>query len=218
MFFRAVIIGPPGCGKGTISSFIARDYKVPLIVCGDILREEIRNNTSNGKAAKKYLEKGHLVPDEVVSKLILDKLKTFEKKHWLMDGFPRNLKQAVTLSENYKISAAINIIVPDMVILPRLKTRWVHLASGRTYNDDFNPPKVKGKDDVTGEDLARRGDDDEEVVLERLSSFRSEIQYVWDFYRQKDLLKEFHGNDSPTIYSKIQEFLNIYFGKHGYPQ
>ncbi|XP_035227080.1 GTP:AMP phosphotransferase AK3, mitochondrial-like isoform X1 [Stegodyphus dumicola] len=183
-FFRAVIMGPPGSGKGTISSRIVREFSLPYLASGDALREQISKGTKKGIIAKQYIEKGQLVPDELVTSLILELLSsTFSSQSWLLDGFPRTVQQAEDLSAKYEISSAINLDVPDEVIISRLKGRWLHPVSGRVYNTDFNPPKIPHKDDITGDDLIQRDDDKPDVVMARLKNYRKYNSPVLGYYR-----------------------------------
>ncbi|XP_015904976.1 GTP:AMP phosphotransferase AK3, mitochondrial isoform X2 [Parasteatoda tepidariorum] len=165
------------------------------------------HNYEEGLEAKNYIEKGKLVPDELVSNLVLEKVKLLSDKNWLLDGFPRTAAQADMLSAICDIKRAISLDVPDEIIVSRLKGRWLHLPSGRIYNLEFNPPKVPGKDDITGESLVQRDDDKPDVVLARLSNYRKENSPVLEYYRKKMLLQEFTGKESNEIWPRIKLYL-----------
>ncbi|XP_032455027.1 GTP:AMP phosphotransferase AK3, mitochondrial isoform X4 [Nasonia vitripennis] len=203
--FRAVILGAPGSGKGTISARIVKQFDVKHISSGDKLRYHIANQTDLGKKVKKYLDSGMLVPDETMIALISEEIKTLEGRNWLLDGFPRTVPQAEILESIHPISLVISLIVPDSVILERVKNRWTHLPSGRVYNIGFNDPKVPGKDDVTGESLCQRPDDQPEIVQRRLDEYLTKTKSVIDYYQKRGLLREFTGVSTNELWPKIQE-------------
>ncbi|GFY76832.1 GTP:AMP phosphotransferase AK3, mitochondrial [Trichonephila inaurata madagascariensis] len=204
-------MGPPGSGKGTISSRIVKNFNLSYLASGDILRSHISRNTDKGKEAKKFIERGQLVPDELVTNLILEQLYSLSKCSWLLDGFPRTVKQAKDLTEKHSITLAINLAVPDEVIISRLKGRWLHPASGRIYNTDFNPPKVHGIDDVTGEKLIQREDDKPDIVLARLLHYKEGNTPVLEYYRKKSILREFSGKESNEIWPRVKLCLEELF-------
>ncbi|KAJ8982339.1 hypothetical protein NQ317_009455 [Molorchus minor] len=171
--FKSVILGAPASGKGTISARIIKNFNLKHISSGDKLRQHIQNNTPIGIEAQKYIQAGKLVPDEIMIQFISNELKNVQNSAWLLDGFPRTLAQAKALWEVEKLDLAINLDVPFQIIIDRVKGRWVHLASGRVYNEGFNSPKVRGKDDITGEPLIQRDDDKPEVVKKGCNSMRS---------------------------------------------
>jgi adenylate kinase len=184
--FRGIILGAPGSGKGTISARIIRDFKLNYLSVGDLLREHISNKTEVGLEAHNYISNGKLVPDLVVNKLVINELKTnFEKKSFLVDGYPRTLIQAQELwsYDNLRPNGVINLIVPDDEIIERIKHRWIHLPSGRTYHSKYNPPKRKGLDDITGEELVQREDDKEHVVMQRLLAYKQQAEVITQFFR-----------------------------------
>ncbi|XP_018571123.1 GTP:AMP phosphotransferase AK3, mitochondrial [Anoplophora glabripennis] len=205
--FKLVILGAPASGKGTISQRIVKVFHLKHISSGDKLRQHIQNKTAVGLEAQKYINEGKLVPDEVMIKFIKCELQKVEDESWLLDGFPRTLSQAIALWELEKLDLAINLLVPYQAIIDRVKGRWVHLASGRVYNDGFNPPKVHGVDDVTGEPLIQRDDDKPEVVLKRLEQYEKMTGPVATFYREKGILKEFCGDETNVIWPKVLEWL-----------
>ncbi|RWS14506.1 GTP:AMP phosphotransferase AK3-like protein [Dinothrombium tinctorium] len=205
---RLVILGAPGSGKGTISTKIVRDFKLDYICCGDILRNQIEAKSEYGLIAKKYISDGNLVPNEVVTKLTLDEIKAKHfNKSWLLDGFPRTVKQAESLSKFATINQVINLDVPHEVILNRIRGRLIHVPSGRVYNLDYNPPKTPGIDDITGEKLVIRDDDKIETVKKRLEKDRQQTSPVLDYYRKFNLLIEFQGTRSDEIYPRIKKYL-----------
>uniref|UniRef100_A0A8C5LN24 Adenylate kinase 3 n=1 Tax=Leptobrachium leishanense TaxID=445787 RepID=A0A8C5LN24_9ANUR len=140
--FRAVIMGPPGSGKGTISERIVKMFALQHLSSGDLLRHNIHGKTEIGLVAKSYIDQGQLVPDDVITKLILKELNTMRSNNWLLDGFPRTVPQAIALDEAHQINSVIDLNVPFQTIKDRLTARWIHPGSGRVYNTEFNPPKV----------------------------------------------------------------------------
>lgn len=204
--FRAIMIGAPASGKGTISAWIVRDFNVVHISSGDILRQHIKDQTSFGQQVQKYMNDGQLVPDPLVMKCILDTIDTSGNR-WLLDGFPRSINQAEKICEAHKLDAVMHLNVPFDVIIDRVSKRWIHEPSGRVYNIGFNDPKVPGKDDVTGEDLIKRFDDQPDVVSKRLKVYDDITKPVLAYYRKKGLLEEFSGTTSKEIWPKLKEFL-----------
>lgn len=200
-------MGPPGSGKGTISSRIVRDFGLKHLSSGDLLRSQVSNQTDAGNEAKKYIGSGQLVPDELMVRLILNEL-TSIKQHWLLDGFPRTVSQAESLAEQETVSTVINLDVPFQTIIQRLEGRWVHPGSGRVYNLEWNPPKEEGKDDVTGEQLIQRDDDKPETVRARLETYQKQTAPVLDYYREKKLLQEFQGTESNKIWPHVKKYLS----------
>lgn len=205
--FRAVIMGAPGSGKGTISERIVSRFNFKYASSGDILRSNIRMKTTLGAEASKYITKGQLVPDDLVIKCILNRLSGIGNDSWLLDGFPRTIAQAEYLWKFQPIESVIKLNVPHEVIVERLQRRWTHVASGRVYNLDFNRPLIDGKDDITGEDLEQRDDDKPETVLKRLALYEECIQPMADFYRELKVLKEFDGRTTDEIWPKIEDYL-----------
>lgn len=204
--FRAIMIGAPASGKGTISAWIVRDFNVVHISSGDILRQHIKDQTSFGQQVQKYMNDGQLVPDPLVMKCILDTIDTSGNR-WLLDGFPRSINQAEKICEAHKLDAVMHLNVPFDVIIDRVSKRWIHEPSGRVYNIGFNDPKVPGKDDVTGENLIKRPDDQPDVVSKRLKVYDDITKPVLAYYRKKGLLEEFSGTTSKEIWPKLKEFL-----------
>lgn len=203
--FRAVILGAPASGKGTVSARIVQQFGVTHISSGDKLRFHVATGTELGKEVKKYLESGSLVPDSTMISLIGKEIDAVSDKNWLLDGFPRTVTQAEKLQSSHPANLVLNLIVPTAVILNRVKNRWVHLPSGRVYNIGFNDPKVPGKDDVTGEPLSQREDDRPEVVQKRLQDYATITAPVIKFYREIGILKDFEGNTTNAMWPGIKE-------------
>nr|XP_015195521.1 PREDICTED: GTP:AMP phosphotransferase AK3, mitochondrial isoform X2 [Lepisosteus oculatus] len=157
---------------------------------------------------KSCIDQGQLVPDDVISRLILQELKTMEQHNWLLDGFPRTVTQAESLDSAYHIDTVINLDVPFETIKERLTSRWIHPASGRVYNTNFNPPKIPGLDDVTGEPLTQRNDDTPETVTKRLKAYETQTQPVLDYYRNKGILETFSGTETNKIWPHVHAFLS----------
>lgn len=208
--FKALILGAPASGKGTISSRIVKTFNIEHISSGDKLRLHIKNQTSLGKEAETFIKNGQLVPDPTMIKFIKNEINQIGERSWLLDGFPRTLQQAESLWAEKKVDVALNLIVPFEIIINRVKGRWVHIPSGRVYNDDFNAPKVPGRDDATGDILIQREDDKPEVVRKRLEAYEELTRPVIEYYQKLGILQEFRGNTSDEIWPKVLKFLNSY--------
>lgn len=206
--FRAIILGAPASGKGTISSRIVRDFKMKHLSGGDLLRSQISAKTDVGLLAKTFMDKGSLVPDDVMSTLIINELALIKQHSWLLDGFPRTLKQAEILHQQEHADVVISLDVPEKEIVQRVAGRWTHISSGRVYNTEFNPPKVPGVDDVTGEKLIQREDDKPEAVRKRLQTYEANIKPILDYYNHHGVLKLFEGRFTNEIWPKVHEFLS----------
>jgi len=182
---RLILLGGPGAGKGTQANFIKDKHQIPQISTGDMLRAAIKAGTELGKKAKGYMDSGGLVPDEVIIGLVKERIKEADcQKGFLFDGFPRTIPQADAMKDaGVSLDAVVDINVPDAEIIKRMSGRRVHLASGRTYHVTFNPPKVEGKDDVTGEALIQRDDDQEETVRKRLDVYHAQTEPLIDYYK-----------------------------------
>ncbi len=181
---RLILLGPPGAGKGTQAKFITERFGIPQISTGDMLRAAVKAGTPLGIAAKKVMDAGQLVSDDIIIGLVQERLKQPDcAKGYLFDGFPRTIPQADALkSAHVALDRVLEIDVDDDEIIRRMSGRRVHPASGRTYHIVFNPPKVPGKDDVTGEDLIQRDDDHEETVRKRLEVYRAQTRPLVDYY------------------------------------
>ena len=182
---RLILLGGPGAGKGTQANYIKEKYQIPQISTGDMLRAAVKAGTELGKKAKEYMDSGGLVPDEVIIGLVKERIKEADcAKGFLFDGFPRTIPQADAMKEaGVAIDAVVEIDVPDEEIVKRMSGRRAHLASGRTYHIIYNPPKVEGKDDVTGEPLVQRDDDKEEVVRKRLDVYHAQTEPLVNYYK-----------------------------------
>ena len=183
---RLILLGGPGAGKGTQANYIKERYTIPQISTGDMLRAAVKAGTDLGKEAKKFMDSGGLVPDEVIIGLVKERIQAADcQKGFLFDGFPRTIPQADAMkAAGVPIDAVVEIDVPDAEIIKRMSGRRVHLPSGRTYHVTFNPPKVEGKDDVTGEPLIQRDDDKEETVRYRLKVYHDQTEPLVNYYRQ----------------------------------
>jgi len=205
-----LILGKPGGGKGTISCKILKDFpRVHHISTGDILRQQVREQTALGREAKSYMDAGALVPDELMINLVMDDATPYieEGKALLLDGFPRNLTQAKSLEEVTHIDHVINLNIPTETIVERIADRWIHPPSGRIYSYSYKPPKVAGVDDITGEPLVQRDDDKPESVRTRLSAYDKVTSPLVDFYAQQGVLKTFSGTMSDVIYPEVKKWL-----------
>lgn len=177
---------------------LADHLGIPHISTGDIFRYNIKNETDLGKQVKAILDSGELVPDELTIDLVKDRLQHDDtKKGFILDGFPRTIPQAEALSEFTELDAAINFSLSDEEIIKRLSGRRVHPGSGRTYHVIFNPPKVEGKDDVTGEDLVIRPDDEVDAIRNRLQVYKRQTQPLIEFYEKRDLLTTIDASPKP---------------------
>jgi len=181
---KLILLGAPGAGKGTQAKFICEKFGIPQISTGDMLRAQVKAGTPLGMEAKKHMDSGGLVPDAVIIGMVKERLKEADCKNgYLFDGFPRTIPQAEAMKEaGVPLDIVLEIDVPDQDIIDRMAGRRVHLASGRTYHVTYNPPKVAGKDDVTGEDLIQRDDDKEETVRHRLDIYHSQTKPLVTFY------------------------------------
>ncbi len=181
---RLILLGPPGAGKGTQATFITQAHGIPQISTGDMLRSAIAAGTPVGLAAKAVMDSGALVSDDIIVALVKERLKAPDCANgYLFDGFPRTIPQADAMREAaVAIDYVLEIDVPDAAIIERMSGRRVHVASGRTYHVLYNPPKVAGKDDVTGEDLVQRADDREETVRKRLEVYRAQTMPLIAYY------------------------------------
>ncbi|MGB6240953.1 MAG: adenylate kinase [Castellaniella sp.] len=183
---RLILLGPPGAGKGTQAAFITEAFGIPQISTGDMLRAAVKAQTPLGLAAKKIMDQGGLVSDDIIIGLVRDRLKQADcQSGYLFDGFPRTIPQADALKDAHvALDYVIEISVPEENIIERMSGRRVHVASGRTYHIKFNPPQREGLDDDTGEALIQRDDDREETVRHRLSVYRDQTRPLVDYYSQ----------------------------------
>jgi adenylate kinase len=181
---RVILLGPPGAGKGTQAAFIKEHFRIPQIATGDMLRAAVKAGTPLGMAAKKVMDAGQLVSDDIIIGLVKERLKEPDcAAGYLFDGFPRTIPQADALRQaGVGLDRVLEIDVPEEEIVLRMSGRRVHPASGRTYHVKFNPPKNAGKDDATGEELVQRDDDQEETVRKRLQVYQSQTRPLVDYY------------------------------------
>ncbi|MCF7985161.1 MAG: adenylate kinase [Thiohalocapsa sp.] len=199
---RVILLGGPGAGKGTQASFITEHFKIPQISTGDMLRGHVKAGTELGKAAKKIMDEGGLVSDDIIIGMVKERIKEPDCENgFLFDGFPRTLAQADALKDaEIFVDAVVEIDVPDEEIIKRMSGRRVHLGSGRTYHVEFNPPKEEGKDDVTGEPLIQRDDDQEDTVKARLKVYHDQTEPLIAYYSD---WAEQGGTGAPK-YVKVQ--------------
>lgn len=195
---KVLLLGAPGAGKGTQAQFITQAFGIPQISTGDMLRAAIKAGTPLGLEAKKIMDEGGLVRDDIIIGMVKERIAQDDCANgFLFDGFPRTLAQAEAMREaGVQLDAVVEINVPDEVIVGRVSGRRVHPASGRSYHILYNPPKTEGKDDVTGEDLVQRDDDREETVKKRLAVYHEQTAVLVDFYGKLE------GSDAPR-YIKI---------------
>ena len=181
---RIILLGGPGAGKGTQATFLKNKFNIPQISTGDMLRAAVKAGTPLGIEAKKVMDAGGLVSDEIILGLVEERIKEADCENgFLFDGFPRTIPQADSLKERgVPVDAVVEIDVDDSEIVKRMSGRRAHLASGRTYHIIYNPPKVEGKDDETGEDLVQRDDDKEETVLKRLAVYHEQTEPLIEYY------------------------------------
>ena len=183
---RLILLGPPGAGKGTQAAYIKEKFRIPQISTGDMLRAAVKAGTPLGVAAKKVMDSGGLVSDDIIIGLVKDRLAEPDcRDGYLFDGFPRTIPQADAMkAAGVAIDFVLEIDVPDTEIIERMSGRRVHVGSGRTYHVRFNPPKVEGSDDITGEPLIQRDDDREDTVRKRLEVYHAQTSVLVGYYGQ----------------------------------
>jgi adenylate kinase len=181
---RIILLGAPGAGKGTQAQILKDKFNIPQISTGDMLRAAIKANTKLGLEAKQFMDSGALVPDQLIIELVKERIQNEDcKQGFLLDGFPRTIPQAEAMKQAFiSIDIVIEIDVPDNVIVERLSGRRTHLASGRIYHIQNNPPKIQDKDDISGEPLVQRDDDKKETILKRLDVYHSQTKPLIDYY------------------------------------
>lgn len=206
---KLVFLGPPGAGKGTIAVKAKDVYSIPHISTGDLFRENIRKETELGKKVKAILAAGDLVPDEVTIAMVDNRLKEDDASAgFILDGFPRTIAQADALMEMTALDRVVNFVLDKEEIVKRLSGRRVCKSTGRTYHIIYNPPKVEGIDDETGEPLIQRDDDKEEAIRNRLEVYEASTAPLIDYYRQKGLLVDIDASKSPDeVLSSMVEAL-----------
>ena len=213
---RILLLGPPGGGKGTQAKFLINKLNIPQISTGDMLREHVNKQTSLGIKAKEYMSSGALVPDEVILGMMQDRLLNDDCKNgYILDGFPRTIPQALGLDKlleklNQALDAVIVIDVGDDNIVNRMGGRRVHMASGRVYHIEYNPPKIEGKDDETQEDLVIREDDKEETVRKRLEIYHNETSPLINYYKEKNIVSIIDGElNISDVSQEIEKIINL---------
>jgi len=201
-----ILVGPPGCGKGTQAPIIKEQHSLCHLATGDLLRAAVSAGTEMGKKAKAVMESGGLVSDDIVIGIIKDNIKTPEcGKGFILDGFPRTVVQAEALDKMLvsegagKLSAVIEFKIPDEVLVERICGRWIHQASGRSYHEKFAPPKVPGKDDITGEPLMKRKDDNEATLTSRLGAFHAQTKPVVEYYSKQGLYAPINADQKSDV-------------------
>ena len=211
---KIIMLGAPGAGKGTQAKMLADKYSIPHISTGDIFRANIKNGTELGKKAKEYMDKGLLVPDELVVDLVIDRFKEDDCKNgYILDGFPRTIPQAEALDKALegigdKVDYAVNVEVPDENIITRMGGRRACVGCGATYHIVFNPTKVEGKCDRCGEALILRDDDKPETVKKRLDVYHDQTQPLIDYYTKSGVIKEVDGTkDMKEVFEDIVNIL-----------
>ena len=211
---RIILLGPPGAGKGTQANHLIRDFGLVQLSTGDMLRAAVKSGSEIGKKAKAVMDAGELVSDEIVVGIVEERIKEPDcEKGFLLDGFPRNIVQAEKLDEmlqrsGQKIDCVLEIEVDEEAVVRRIAGRRFHLASGRSYHIEFNPPKVADRDDDTGEELVQRDDDNEETVRARLNTYNEQTAPLSDHYRKQNLLKAIDGMGSPDeVYQRLRQSL-----------
>ena len=214
---QIILLGPPGCGKGTQAQKLINEFGFVQLSTGDMLRAAISKGTEIGVEAKSIIDKGELVSDEIVIGIVRERIFSKEcESGYMLDGFPRTLAQAEKLNQilsdrNQKIDVVIRLCVPEDMLVRRIAGRRFHIKSGRSYNIEFNPPKIEGKDDITGEKLVQREDDKEKIVESRLKTYYELTEPLVEYYKKEGLLKEIDGTGSPEkIYTEIKQTLNAF--------
>lgn len=200
---KIVLMGAPGCGKGTQSPLLVEKYNICHLSTGDMLRDAVMRQTENGIRAKQAMETGQLVTDDIVFGIVKDAMKKPEcEKGYIIDGLPRTLEQAKKMDEaGIEVDKVLHFDVPDDVIIARTSGRWIHRQSGRSYHEMFHPPKVSGKDDITGEDLMQRADDKKEVVVRRLEVYHKEVNPIKEYYTARGIFAAIDGNQAKETVS-----------------
>jgi adenylate kinase len=207
-----ILLGPPGAGKGTQATRLRDDFDLAYIATGDLLRQNVSDQTDLGKEAKSYMDDGDLVPDELVIKMIFDKVEDEGDDGFLLDGFPRNIAQADALAEELerrgrKLTAALLVEAPDDIVIQRLSGRR-QCSNGHLYHVDYDPPKHEGKCDQCGRPLRQRDDDRPEVIQKRLRTYHEQTEPLKDYYEERGLLRRFDGTrDKNEVHDHIRATL-----------
>ena len=198
-----ILLGPPGAGKGTQGARLSEEFGLPYIATGDLLRAAVEEGTDLGRQAKEYMDRGDLVPDEVIIGVILERVESEEARDgFLLDGFPRTLPQAEALDQELanldrRLTAVLLIEVSDQEVVRRLAGRRISASTGRVYHVEFDPPKTPGRCDVDGSPLIQRDDDKEETIRKRLEVYHRQTAPLIEYYEERGLLRRFDGTRSP---------------------
>jgi len=213
-----VIMGPPGAGKGTISKKIMKDFGYHHVSTGDMLRAHVQEGTEIGKTAKSFMDRGGLVPDGLIIRMITSKLDGLgNNTRVLLDGFPRTRAQAEALDKESEVSVALLLKVPEEEIKNRASDRWIHPGSGRVYtSSSYNRPKVPYRDDATSEPLIQREDDKPEVVHKRLAAYSAMTLPLREYYESRGVLEHFSGDNAPDLVALRRRSDAIYKALHPY--
>ena len=209
---RIILLGMPGAGKGTQAQIIEEELVIANVSTGAILREVSKSKSDLGLKVQTYLNSGQLVPDEIIIEMLVERISNDDCNNgFILDGFPRNIEQAKSLDQaGVNIDLVIYLKILEEQIIERMSGRRIHLASGRSYHTTFNPPKVDGKDDLTGEDLVQRSDDKPDVIKKRLEVYFNETEPMLDFYKNKDI--QFYEIDASepvkAVTEKILKIIN----------
>jgi adenylate kinase len=213
---RIILLGAPGAGKGTQAQFLMNKFGIPQISTGDMLRSAIKAGTEMGVAAKKVMDAGQLVSDDIIIGLVKERIAQADcEKGFLLDGFPRTIPQADAMKDaGVKVDHVLEFDVPDDVIVARMGGRRVHPASGRVYHETYNPPKVQGKDNETGDDLVIREDDKEDTVRHRLGVYHEQTKPLVNYYSKaaKDGLCEYHKLNGTQTVDDVSNQLSTLLG------
>lgn len=207
-----VILGAPGGGKGTISNKMKKDFPLHHISTGDLLRKHVKDNTSIGKEAEKFMLSGGLVPDKYLFDIL--EVETANcRSPVLLDGFPRTVEQARILQNLMNVRGVVSLEVPHQIVIDRISDRWIHSSSGRTYSYSYNPPLKHGIDDITGEAIMQRKDDQPEAIRKRLELYEKMKEPLLDYYERLEGVKigRFAGSESDVIYPRVHSFLSKEF-------
>ncbi|KJH47739.1 putative adenylate kinase [Dictyocaulus viviparus] len=203
--FRLLLSGPAGSGKHTIAKMLLKEFdQFGYFSAGDFIREQIQRGTEFGQRVSPFLRKGELIPDSIVNGSLLEEVRKAGPK-LILDGFPRTMTQVKMIEEVAPLDLVVELEVPKKVLIDRLSKQLVHKASGRTYNLDFNPPKVEGKDDITNEPLCKRDDDVSEVVSRRIEVHEKTERKVVEYYRSRGICVTMSGESSSAVFHAISE-------------
>ena len=207
---RIILLGMPGAGKGTQAQIIEEELAIANVSTGAILREVSKSESDLGQKVQSYLNSGQLVPDEIIIEMLVERISKDDCNNgFILDGFPRNIEQAKSLDQaGVSIDLVIYLKILEEQIIERMSGRRIHLASGRSYHTTFNPPKVDGKDDLTGEDLVQRSDDKPDVIKKRLEVYFNETEPMLDFYKNKDM-KFYEIDASEPVKAVTEKILKI---------